>query len=258
MPINRRLIVITILIAFAVSGAGCALLPQKTLTDVDIPVTAGTSYTAYQNSPGEQAAVSFSSQGPWDFSSGSTAVEVKSVLVNKTSAAAYKQFAEAKYAEKVLPSAFTNDSTTYNFTAVTTASLSSYGQSVVPGPDGPIAKTYNHPERLLKFPVEVGDEWTDTITTAEEDPVIYKLSRTVVARGQVKVPAGSFPNCFMVKLIRTAKVTGVSQPTRTIMYFWWAPDVGLVAAIGSQPDETQMYFKQADYVFRLKSCKIAD
>jgi hypothetical protein len=256
MPLKRNVIVITILIAFATSGAGCALFPQKTLTDIDIPTTAETSYIAYQSSSGEQFAVSFSSQGPWDFSAGSTGVEVKSVLVEKTNAAAYKKFTKAKYAEKVLPSAFTNDFTAYNFTAITTASLSSYGQSVTPGPDGPIVKTYNHPERLLKFPAKVGDAWSDTITAVEEDPVVIELSRKVIARGQVKVPAGSFPNCFMVRLIKTARVAGESQPTRTIMYFWWAPDVGLVAAVGSQPDETQTYFTQADYVFRLKSYKV--
>lgn len=254
----RSVFTIFILIAVATAAAGCALFPKNSLTDIDIPAAAGTSYTVYQNSLEEQAIVSFTGDGPWDFSKGPTRIKVKSVLVNKTDAAAYKEFGKAKYAEKVLPSAFSSGFTTYNFISITPSSLSSYGQSSTPGPDGPIIKTYDQPERLLKFPVRVGDEWTDMITAAEKKPVVIKLNRKVIARGQVKVPAGSFFNCFMVRLIRTTRTTGEAQPTRTIMYFWWAPNVGLVAAVGSQPDETQMYFKQADYLVRLKSYKIAD
>lgn len=258
MMLPRSVLKIFILVAVAAAAGGCVLFPKKSRTDIDIPVTAGTSYTVYQNSLEEDFVVAFTGDGPWDFTKGPTGVKVKSVLVNKTDAAAYKEFGEAKYAEKVFPSVFSGGSTIYNFTSITPTSLNSYGQSSTPGWTGPTIKTYDRPERLLKFPLSIGDEWTDTITVAETRPVVIKLERKVIARGQVKVPAGSFFNCFMVRLIRTTRTTGESQPTRTIMYFWWAPDVGLVAAVGSQSDETQMYFKQADYVVRLQSYKIAD
>ncbi|MFA5867772.1 MAG: hypothetical protein WC891_07425 [Actinomycetota bacterium] len=258
MPPTRFVVISLALSVVGAAAAGCALFPSTSLTDLDIPAVAGTEYTVYQNPVDESVSVSFTKDGPWDFTEGPTGINVKSRLVKKTAAAAYKKFVEAKYAEKVLPSAFTNDFTTYNFAAITQSSLNSYGQSVTPGPDGPMVKTYDKPERLLKFPVNVGDEWTDTITTTEQPPVVFELNRKVVARGQVKVPAGSFFNCFMVRLIRTAKTTDETQPTRTIMYFWWAPDVGLVAAVGSQPDETEMFFRQADYIIRLKSYKIGE
>ncbi len=258
MPLTRIASITLMLVVIGVAAAGCSLFPVTTLTDIDIPVTEGTEYIAYQNPVDRQIAVSFTKDGPWDFTGEPVGVQVKSALVKKTSAAAFKQFGGAKYAEKVIPSDFTNGFTTYNFAAISPSSLDSYGQSTTPGPDGPIVKTYDKPERLLKFPVSVGDTWTDTITTTEKEPVVYELKREVVARGQVKVPAGSFFNCFMVRLTRTVKSAGDTQPTRTIMYFWWAPDVGLVAAVGSQPDETQMYFTQADYLFRLKSYKVED
>jgi hypothetical protein len=248
---------IFVIVSIAAVAAGCTFIPKASLTDSDIPSAAGTSYTAYQNPLGEPVEVTFSNTGPWDFSRGPTSVTVKSVLVRKDGAAANKQFPEADYAEKVLPSSFTSGFTAYNYTSLDTSSLSSYGQSVTPGPDGPIVKTYDKPERLLKLPAGVGDEWTDVITLAEKEPVVITLNRKVIARGQVKVPAGSFYDCFMVRLLKTVKA-GESQPSRTIMYFWWAPNVGLVAAIGSQPDETKMSFTQADYLFRLKSYKIAD
>jgi hypothetical protein len=257
MP-RPRLFLITFMLLVAATIAACSIVPKKSLTDVDFPATAGTTYASFQNQIGQPAEVSFTSDGPWDFSQGPKSVTVKSVLVKKTDAAGQSQFGEATYAEKVMPSKFTNGYTTYNFASITKASLNSYGQSSTPGPNGPIVKTYDRPERLLKFPVRLGDSWTDTITTAEEDPVVIELKREVIARGQVKVPAGSFFNCFMIRLTKIAKAKDDTQATRTIMYFWWAPEVGLVAAVGSQPDEAKMYFSQADYIFRLNSYEVKD
>ncbi len=258
MPPTRFVAISLILTVVGAAAAGCALFPSTSLTDLDIPVAQGTEYAVFQNPVDEEVAVSLTKDGPWDFTDGPTDVIVKSKLVKKTDAAANARFGQAKYAEMVLPSSFTGGFTTYNYAAITPASLNSYGQSFAPGPDGPIVKTYDKPERLLKFPVKIGDEWTDVITTNEKPPVTFELNRKVIARGQVKVPAGSFFNCFMVRLIRTVRTTGETQPTKTIMYFWWAPDVGVVAAVGSQPDEKEMFFSQADYLIRLKSYRIAD
>jgi hypothetical protein len=250
--------VIFIALTVFIFAAGCTVVPKKALTSADIPTGTGTSYTAYQNSPDVSYELSFSGEGPWDFSRGPAAAKVKSVIIDKKAGASFKSFSQATYAEKVLPSEFTSGYTAYNFASKSSSSLNSYGQSFTPGPDGPIANAYERPERLLKFPVRVGDEWTDTIKAEGENPVTIKLNRKVIARGQVKVPAGSFFNCFMIRLIKTAETGEGTQATRSIMYFWWAPDVGLVAAVGSLPDETETFFKRADYVFRLKSYEVKD
>src|SRR5450756_762684 len=60
MMFPRSVFTIFILIAVATAAAGCALFPKNSLTDIDIPAAAGTSYTVYQNSLEEQAIVSVS------------------------------------------------------------------------------------------------------------------------------------------------------------------------------------------------------
>ena len=243
---------------FAAAAGGCQLIPQKTLTSEDIPSKVGTSYIVWQNAAGGQAVkVDFDMEGPWDFSNGPKDTSVKSMLVDKKKAAGAEHYGEATYAEKVLPSGPTDGFTSYNYVSKSKEALCSYGQSATPGQDGPIIKTYDKPERLLKFPVSVGKSWRDTIKTNEKETVVITIERAVVARGMVTVPAGTFYNCFMVRIKRTIKAAG-SEPTKSMMYIWYAPDVGPVAAVGRQSYESTKLFKDADYVFRLKEYKIAE
>lgn len=247
-----------LLLFFAAGAGGCQLIPKKALTSEDIPSKVGTSYIVWQNAAGGQTSkIDFDLEGPWDFSTGPKDTLVKSVIVNKTKAAGSSDYKGAAYAEKVLPADSTDEFTLYNYVSKSKEALCSYGQSATPGPDGPIIKTYDKPERLLRFPVSVGASWRDTIKTNEKETVIITIERTVVARGQMTVPAGTFFNCFMVRVKRTIKTDG-GEPTTSMMYIWYAPDVGPVAAVGHQSSESTKPFKEADYVFRLRDYKIAD
>ena len=237
---------------------GCQLIPKKALTSVDIPSKVGTSYIVWQNKAGGQTSkIDFDLEGPWDFSTGSKERLVKSILVDKKKAVGADNYDKASYAEKVLPADSTDEFTLYNYVSKSKEALCSYGQSATPGPDGPIIRTYDKPERLLRFPASVGKSWRDTIKTDEKETVIITIERTVVARGQMTVPAGTFFNCFMVRVKRTIKANG-GEPTTSMMYIWYAPDVGPVAAVGHQSYESTKPFKEADYIFRLRDYKIAD
>lgn len=255
-----RILILAVVFCLALDQ-GCTLLPKTTLSDKDIPTQPGTTYSSYQSATNAAAvSVSFNLKGPWDFTAGPKDVIVRSRLVQKIDAINNDGFSEASYAEKVLPSDYTGGFTAYNYASISKKSLNSYGQSFSPGISGPIIKKFDRPERLLVFPVRVGDAWKDTVSVKASDqettPIVMNIERTVVARGQVKVPAGAFFDCFLVRVIKYVKAGEGASPEKTILYVWWAPGIGPVAAIGSQQNEKALVFSQADYVFRLKSYNI--
>jgi hypothetical protein len=236
---------------------GCQTAPKKVFVSADIPVGIGTVYEAYQNNPGgDTVKINIGVQGPWDFSAGPSAVVVKSQIIKVDKSADHNAFPEATYAEKIFASDFTGGAVAYNFASLNESSLQSYGQSVAPKGKESVFKRFTKSERLLVFPLRVGDKWTDTMKIEGETGNGYGVAKEVVARGSVKVPAGLFFDCFMVKITKTT--TGIDgSKIRSLIYTWWAPGTGLVAAAGSNPGEDKAYFNQAAYLFRLKSYKIA-
>jgi hypothetical protein len=251
----RRTIVISLSL---LTVAGCGLVPKTSLTAADIPLGPGTSYVAYQNKTTiDGAAVKFDPQGPWDFTATGDDAVVKSSLIKVGQAANHNLFPGATYAEKVLPSDFTGGFTSYNFGGESDAALFVFGQSVTPADNGTKIKRYERPERLLVFPLVVGKSWSDVITVKDGVTTTFDVVRKVLARGEVKTAAGTFTDCFLVRSIRQMREPGAAA-TRTVIYTWWAPGVGPVAAIGGQPGEKSLILTQADYMFRLKTYKIVN
>lgn len=238
--------------------ASCGLSPKTTLVAADLPVGFGTSFQAYQNRGGDTArTVSFDLKGPWDFTKSGDDMVVRSRIIKVSQAPAHEHFTSATYAEEVLPTVQTGGDASYNFVAMSTSALTAYGQSSGVADGGPRYKQYTKPERLLVFPLTVGSNWQDTVVADNSPGQSYSIARRVVAQGQVKTPAGVFFDCFMVRVTREPTGAG-GREARTIMYVWWAPNIGPVAAVGSQPGEKKLVFTDAAYVFRLKSYKVVD
>lgn len=253
--LKRRLASI---ILIAVSGilTGCMIGIKQELTAGDIPITMGSRFESYVNQQEVPVDVSFRLEGPWDFTRGPSDGVVKSQIVALDSVPYYRRYPDAKVVEKVLPTDYTLGFTAHNYIKETDDGVFIYGQSTYPTGDFAEPLVYDEPERLLKFPLRVGDAWTDKLKIEGEARISQVVVKTVVARGQVVVPAGTFFNCFMIRIVRTVEAEQGAD-TRTIMYIWWAPDVGPVAVINSQTDELDLAFGTANYFSRLKSYSIA-
>lgn len=271
----RRILLIGLL-AVAVAASGCTIGIKKQLSSEDIPLTYGSTFQSYVNTANYPVAVSFDLKGPWDFREGPTGDSVNSVLVKRSQAINTASYKQATTVEKVLPSSFTLDFTVFNFIGKDAKAIYSYGQDYLPKGAGSKQLEFEKPERLLVFPLTVGKSWIDelkikdskekSIDTGQPEPehgseVDQVVRKQVVARGQVRVPAGTFYNCFMVKVVRTVKAVPhdtqeFGQDTTTIMYIWWAPDVGPVAVVSSLAGETSNEFTQAQYFSRLKDYRI--
>ncbi len=231
--------------------------PKTVMVAEDIPATTGTTFAAYQNSGLEATrTVSFDLQGPWDFTQKSGDAIFRSRLVKLSQSPAREQFPEAAYAEEVFPSVQSGEVPLFNFVGRSTKAISVYGQSSEDSTGAATYKRYTNPERLLVFPLTIGNSWKDTIAAKNTPTIKYVITRSVVARGEILTPAGAFFDCFMVRAIREPVGAG-KQTERTVMYVWWAPGIGPVAAVGSQAGETKMLFTQAAYVWRLQSYRIA-
>lgn len=246
------------LLATAIFAAGCRPGPVTELKSKDIPVGVGTEYEAFQNTPGGGAVpVKIEARGPWDFTQGPALVAVKSRIIGLKKAVDSEAFPGATYAEQIIASDYTGGSEAYNFAALSAGALESFGQSVKPKGRESIAKRFTKSERLLVFPMRVGDKWTDTMSIDGDAGSGYTVDKEVIARGEVKVPAGVFFDCFMVRITKTAAISDGTK-TKSIIYAWWAPGVGLVAAAGGRPDDENIFFTDAVYLFRLKSYKVVN
>lgn len=252
----RFLFVTTILLAVS----GCSLFIKSELEAEDIPLKEGTKYETYANYSEKTPVVkvSFNLKGPWDFSKGPTDVVMKSIIIKKSKASDAKQFPKAKVAERVLASSLTAGFTVYNFTSLTDEALLLYGQSSSPKVPDFKARTYDRPERLLKFPLKVGTRWRDTFQVAGDPPTTVRADKKVVSQNTVILPNYTFRGCFLIQIKRTTTrpIDGEEAKSKQIIYVWWAPEVGPVAWIIGEPNGVKETFKQADYFFRLKSYEV--
>lgn len=254
--LTRRSFALTFLLLSLVLS-GCLIGVKKQLTADDIPLNRGSYFESFVNNSQDPVNVSFALQGPWDLSRGPTDGIVKSRLIAPSAAQDHKKYPQAQVVEEVLPTDFTLDFTIFNYNGKSDKALVSYGQNWDPKEKFGEPLVYKEPERLLRFPLKVGDSWTDRIVVEGESRVRQVVKREVVSRGQVKVPAGTFYDSFLVRITRTVKSEG-GEDSRTIIYTWWVEGVGPVAVISSQVGETSPVFKQADYVSRLRRYRISE
>ncbi len=124
------------------------------------------------------------------------------------------------------------------------------------------------PDRMIStLPLQMGEAWQDSFYRADSlDPLgtiwneIVSVSHELVdAWGTAIVPAGSFPVLRTISYDTTLTVTwmfGIPDSTMscTIEYTWVAADVGAVAYIVSENDETDPAFNEAQNYVVLDSC----
>ncbi len=83
---------------------------------------------------------------------------------------------------------------------------------------GPPPVAFNPPICLLKYPVQVGDSWNDTVKVGSET---VKASHRVASLDEVETPAGKFK---AVKVIGVTETGGQKVETT----YWFADGVGVV------------------------------
>jgi hypothetical protein len=90
--------------------------------------------------------------------------------------------------------------------------------------------------RYVELPLFEANSWADTLEVEKEVFGVLVLRR-IISRGAVKnietveVPAGRFPHCYKIELVRSTEtyvdsVLAQSDTTRTVE--WYGPDVGMV------------------------------
>lgn len=114
--------------------------------------------------------------------------------------------------------------------------------------------TYDRPIHVARFPIQVGDGWTDEAhATGRVEHVAFNADESftveVDAAGVIRVPAGTFP----VVRVRTEMDRHNSGPLddHRISYAWIAECWGRVAYVGSESGERDPSFPEAAQYWRL-------
>jgi hypothetical protein len=249
----RALLLISILFALTALD-GCDLLPRRELTESSISKVMRISYTAYVIA-GETKSrpVKISKEGPWDFSGVDQGTEIEGKYT-PADTAGKETIAGANYVEATAEADSGENDQMRTFIRLSEKSLELMGHGYRSIDGTSTFRKAETPERLLVFPLKVGSTWKDSSSYDDAPGSITDVTRTVVARGEVIVPAGAFYDCFMIKVERAPR-TENGDDARTIGYEWWSPDAGPVAAVVSRPGEKETYFSQADSLFTLKSVR---
>lgn len=109
------------------------------------------------------------------------------------------------------------------------------------------------PVQILRFPLQVGETWEQTVTGAgfvNLTPLTNtnRYTTRVDARGEVRTPAGRFP----ALRIRTDLSQSVGLFTKTVRTYAWVSECwGVVARIISTDNESAVEFRRASEYRRL-------
>ncbi len=209
-----------------------------------IEVGLGATYRVNQNAPVTVDLVGTQSGGEplWDFT-GTTASDQSVVdeLLPVTGTWFATDFPTATYIAHLDPD-------TYGVFRVTPQALSMIGiASVTPNQT---LMTYDVPVDLLRFPIELGDQYIIDATssgTFNYTP-FYTVEETydveVDALGTVVVPAGSF-HALRIRTNLHQYIPYTIFTVDRILYIWVTECFGIVARITSQDDETENIFTEA-------------
>lgn len=273
MRLHRKIILIPIVLILlagaAALGTGCGeekpetpLVPageQAETTDAadsaaaiealgpgDLPTEIGNRRVYAANEAGTGATVSFSTEGPWDFSTGPDAATLTITIISKETAPRQDRFPDATIAARHTwtpqPSR-----TEYSFQDLDQAAWMAFGRS---GREDEQLVVFPSPSRVLVFPATVGKSWTDNFSQYSEGRTIEVVAEnTIVAFNSLTVPAGTF-NAF---LLQTKITTREGENTATAWdYMWLVPGIGRAAEIVSRPGETDEVFSTAYAFYRLR------
>lgn len=255
---NRRAVTAALLVVvsatFVVAGCtkggsgGTPIQTGRPLTAADIPTKPGLNREYFSNDPkvNQFVGVSFTFNGPWDFTLGPTDSLVASKFLEVRNGIDHKEFPKATIAMVTAikgQERFLSDS----YFSKTAEAYSSYGQANARG-----INVFPTPEAILKFPLAVGKSWSDRIMLQSTPPTELEVNRKVVGQGSITVPAGTFKDTVMIQIRKTLTQTDGSSTT-SLAYEWYAPGVGIVAWIAGRNDEPGPLFKEAAFFQRLKA-----
>lgn len=219
------------------------------MTAADMPLDIGSRLAFASNTPGKPVDVSFNLEGPWNFSSGPTAMTLNMAMVDPEAAFSAEEFPDATVA--VLSSWSPGGSgQEYNFQNKDEAAWRAFGKSA----EKSRTIIYSTPSRALVFPVSVGNRWLESYSEIEDGKALEITSENlVVARNTLILPAGDF-DAFLLQTRVSAKRSGITNTTWD--YTWFVPGIGRAAEIISEPNEPKETFTRARAFYRLKSYMI--
>lgn len=220
-----------------------------TMTAADLPLVIGSRLVFDSNSPGKPVDVSFTLEGPWDFSDGPDAMTLNMSMVDPEAAFSAEEFPDASVAvlSSWSPGSLGQE---YNFQNKDDTAWRAFGKSA----EKSRTVLYSTPSRALVFPVSVNRGWTESYNEIEDGKTVEITSENlVVARNTLTLPAGDF-NAFLLQTRVSAKRSGITNTT--LDYTWFVPGIGRAAEIISEPNEKKETFKKARAFYRLKSYMI--
>lgn len=238
---------------------------QIEVTSNDVLGLIGGSQTQLSDTTGSTT-VNVGSSGAnrtWDFSSLNIQGETYSVdFVSPTGTPFESDFPEANFAEQSGSMQQGQEFTTYLYFQITSSNFSTLGGGLVT-PDTSY-KSFDSQD-VAPLPLQFGTNWTSTESDTFGDPQTFAFvtettsENTVDAWGTVILPIGSFP-CLRIRSndteVSQTFVNGSpinSEVITNIDYTWISKDNFAVASVGSQDNETNPDFTNANYVEILSS-----
>lgn len=219
------------------------------LTAADLPLNIGSHLVFASNTPGKPVDVSFSLEGPWNFSSGPTTMTLNMTMVSPEAAYSPEEFPDATVAvlSSWSPGVEGNE---YNFQNKDEAAWRAFGKSA----EKSRTIIYSTPSRAMIFPASVGNRWLESYNEIEDGKTVDITSENqVVAFNTLTLPAGDF-DAFLLQTRVSAKRSSITNTTWD--YTWFVPGIGRAAEIISEPNEPKETFTSARAFYRLKSYKI--
>ncbi len=113
--------------------------------------------------------------------------------------------------------------------------------------------SYSPPLADLAFPLNRGKVLEEEVSYSDSEGISYYITHrlTVIWIGEMRVPAGVFPNTALVQDYEI--MGGEAEAATRIIYRWYSPEVGLTAGIASRLGEDQAAFNRAASFRRLVS-----
>jgi hypothetical protein len=230
-------------------AASCTFNNDGVIDRSEMPAMVGLGGLFAVNASGSTVAVNLNT--PWDFSAAVTGErKVFDQLISPSGQWWSSSFSNADFAQRI-----DDGQALWGVYKITPTALQLLG--VVSDQSGAqqTQLSYATPIDVVRFPLKVGDSWSsesDVSGTADGVAMFAheKYDFTVPARGNAKIPAGTF-DTLRLRMGYT-QTYGLLVTTR-ITYLHIAECYGMVARIRSQDNETQDPFDQAAEYRRLAS-----
>jgi hypothetical protein len=235
--------------------------PPDQFNSDDYPTTTGMELKYFTQDPNNEVLynyrypVSFTLEGPWDFSTGPTEGERSRTYVPVSSVPESVYFPGATIARRQNDGVtntvyfYTKDASTYYIAGM---SLQDTTMNDI------LIRNYQPSDLIYKFPFKVGDSWVSQVNFYDSHYQNYSGTEVtytrIISKNSIKVPQGNYQNCYMVQS-KTQRSFSDGTSYNWIEYTWLVPGVGSVVYVSSANGEINDVFTQAESIERLKEVK---